>query len=153
MMDGTTIRALTTSLGNERSSLHDLEQVAAADLHSLRPDHGRRAHTDTGIEDDDSIRTIDPDFHDNHNGLDISVSFDMSSAAAPGFDSADTIVPGATPDQAAGRPSVSSKQTLAHPYCWIRRAFFRPRTFLVSRCPFCVCCNSTFLLCSFLSTE
>jgi hypothetical protein len=122
-MEYDTLNALTTSLGQERSSLHDLEQVAAADLDSLRPNSKTPMHrggSGDGAVEQDSIRTIDPDFHDNHNGLNISVSFDVSSAddASPGFDSADTIVPtAASPGQLAGTQPVRCLCSRARAYC------------------------------------
>ena len=113
------LNALTMSLGKEKSSLHDLEQVAAADLDMLRPPsvpvelatsnggagnaaaHAMRINAHEDLEDD-SIRTIDPEFNDVHNHS-ISGSFDVSTDAAAGFDSADTIIPGASPSLRGGR--------------------------------------------------
>jgi hypothetical protein len=124
-MENDSLTALTTSLGQERSSLHDLEQVAAADLDSLRPNSNPPMHHGgnsggggggDGAAEQDSIRTIDPDFHDNHNGLGISVSFDVSADASPGFDSADTIVPTASPGQLTGTQPVRLLRSCACAY-------------------------------------
>jgi len=93
------IDALSNSLDQERSSLHDLERVAATDLDSLRPLRTTSDGDDSDNDDKEevSMRTIDQDFNDNHNGMDLSVTFDASDAG-PGFDSADTILAGASPN-------------------------------------------------------
>ena len=102
------INQLSMSLDHEKNSLHDLEQVAAADLDSLRPEQPQPDHHDNTVGTDvfdDSLNVTNPFLnnqmdHDQHPNIMNSTAFgDLSRVQppSPGFDSADTIVPGGSP--------------------------------------------------------